>query len=147
MSEAFECRMCGHCCEGSGGIILTAKDQTRLAAYLEIRVEDLLNRYAEVQDGGKYGIITGDDNYCVFFRQGKGCTVHPGRPDVCRAWPFFRGNLVDAVAWEMVQEDCPGINADVPHAEFARQGREYLTELDLLHEEENAPRALVPDQK
>lgn len=147
MSVAFDCRMCGHCCEGKGGIILTPKDQARLAAHLHMPVNEMLDRYAELQDGGKFGIITGDDNFCVFFKDGKGCTVHPGRPDVCRAWPFFRGNIVDAVAWEMVQEDCPGINPDVSHEEFARQGREYLRAEDLLHEEDNAPNALVPDKK
>ncbi len=39
---AFECRMCGHCCHGKGGIVMTEKDQTRLAGHLDISVSELV---------------------------------------------------------------------------------------------------------
>jgi hypothetical protein len=74
----------------------------------------------------------------------KGCGVHPGRPDVCRAWPFFRGNLVDETSWRLIQDYCPGVNPDVPFPDFVSQGRRYLKEHDLEREDQgSAPNALL----
>jgi Fe-S-cluster containining protein len=141
--QAFECRMCGHCCHGEGGIVMTAKDRTRLAAHLGIDEGELITRYA-MERGGKLQLISGDDGYCVFFSQG--CGVHPGRPDICRAWPYFRGNLVDETSWEMIQEYCPGVNPKAGHAEFVRQGKQYLRDEDLLrYDPDTSPNALISD--
>ncbi len=43
--EAFECQMCGHCCHGEGGIVMTEKDQKRLAEHIEITVDELIEKY------------------------------------------------------------------------------------------------------
>jgi Fe-S-cluster containining protein len=131
MSSAFNCQMCGHCCEGEGGIILGQRDRERLAAFLGLGVEMMLARYARDLHG-KPCVRTGEDGYCVFFKRGKGCTVHPGRPDICRAWPFFRGNLMDENSWIMIQEYCPGVNPETGFAEFVRQGRQYLVDNGLV---------------
>jgi len=141
---AFECRMCGHCCHGEGGIVMTKKDQKRLAAFLEISIEELLEKHAH-ERGGKYHLNVKEDLYCIFFKEG--CGVHPGRPDVCRAWPFFRGNLIDEISWEMIQEYCPGVNPKAGHKEFVKQGREYLRKEDLLrYDPETSPNALISDE-
>ena len=58
-------------------------------------------------------------------------------PDVCRAWPFFRGNLVDADSWGMALDYCPGINPEAGHAAFVREGLRYLRENGL--EGDDAP--------
>ncbi len=123
--SAFTCRRCGHCCQGEGGIILTAPDIRRLCRHLGIDRERFLSQSAE-HAGGKYRLKSRDDGYCIFFIEGHGCGVHQARPDICRAWPFFRGNLIDAVSWEMAQDFCPGINGKVSHEEFVRQGLRYL---------------------
>ena len=88
------------------------------------------------------------DGYCVFYREGVGCGVHPGRPDICRAWPFFRGNLVDKTSWEMIQSDCPGVAGAAGHETFVREGVDYLYANGLVHEPgEETPHALVlPDE-
>ncbi|MEF3698362.1 YkgJ family cysteine cluster protein [Desulfolutivibrio sp.] len=129
MSEksAFTCRLCGHCCQGEGGIVLAEADIVRLCAHLGLSREVFLAQAVQ-QVCGKYRIKSRSDGYCLYFREGAGCGVHPARPDICRAWPFFRGNLIDAISWEMAQDFCPGIAPDVPHAEFARQGLAYLRE-------------------
>ena len=135
--------MCGHCCQGEGGIVLTDKDRARLADHLGIGEEELVRRFAR-ERGGKLHLICGDDGFCVFFDQG--CGVHPGRPDICRAWPYFRGNLVDETSWTMIQDYCPGVNAEAGHAEFVRQGRRYLRDEGLLrYDAETAPNALICD--
>jgi Fe-S-cluster containining protein len=138
---AFTCRRCGHCCQGAGGIMLSARDIARLAAHLALAPEAMLARFAE-RVGGKDRLVTAENGYCVFYEEG--CAIHPARPDVCRAWPYFRGNIIDAASHAMAAEDCPGIDTTVPHAEFARQGLDYLRENDLAREQgTDAPRALV----
>ena len=134
--QAFECKMCGRCCEGRGGIVLTARDLERISAHLGLSLAEFRAAYAE-RRGHKLVIRSGEDNFCVFFAQGKGCTVHQGRPDICRAWPFFKGNLVDGVSLEMAAADCPGINFKAGFAEFRRQGLEYLEANGLIADEDD----------
>lgn len=139
-SLAFNCQRCGHCCQGEGGIILTDHDQMRLAKHLGMDIPSMLEKYAQTRNG-KIELICGDDGYCIFYKDG--CGIHPGRPDVCRAWPFFRGNLVDETSWALSLDYCPGINKDAGFAEFVRQGRKYLKDNDLLKDDmDDAPNAL-----
>jgi len=141
--EAFECKMCGHCCHGEGGIVMTQKDQSRLANHLDISVEELVEKYIH-ERGDKLHLNSGEEGYCIFFKEG--CGVHPGRPDICRAWPYFRGNLIDETSWQMIQEYCPGVNPKAGHKEFVRQGRDYLRNEDLLrYDPETSPNALISD--
>ena len=143
MSDVFTCRMCGQCCQGQGGIVLTARDIHRLASGLGLNSESLLLKYV-VFENKKPVIISRTDGTCVFFHPQKGCTVHAHKPDVCRAWPFFRGNLEDETSWRMAQEYCPGINPDLPHQEFVRQGLIYIHEQGLVHPQSSySPSALV----
>lgn len=123
--------------------MLTAKDRSRLATHLGLAEAEMLERYAE-RAGAKLRLRTGEDGYCVFFVHGTGCGVHPGRPDICRAWPYFRGNLVDEASWEMIQTDCPGVRKEAGHAAFVREGVSYLLENGLIHAPgPDVPHALV----
>jgi len=123
---------------------MTAKDRKRLAEHLNISAEELVGKYTH-QRGGKLHLNVGENNYCIFYKEG--CGVHPGRPDICRAWPYFRGNLIDELSWEMIQDYCPGVNPKAGHKEFVRQGREYLRKEDLLrYDPETSPNALISDE-
>lgn len=139
----FSCQQCGQCCYGAGGIVLSQKDSLRLAEHLGLDVEQLLTQYAE-EAGGKQRLQVGPDGYCVFFASG--CSVHEAKPDVCRAWPFFRGNLQDPDSLEMAKEYCPGIAPDVSFQAFAAEGRAFLKSENLLHDDtEHDARALCLD--
>jgi len=141
--DAFDCKRCGHCCHGEGGIVLTERDRDRLAAHLNLTVAEMLERFAE-SAGGKLRLRAGEDGYCVFYREGVGCGVHLGRPDICRAWPYFRGNLVDESSWQMIQTDCPGVVNAAGHETFVQQGVDYLYDNSLVHEPgQETPHALV----
>lgn len=141
----FTCRRCGHCCQGVGGIVLAERDIARLAEHLGLDRGTLLSRYTETV-GELPRLRCGQDGSCVFYKDG--CTVHPGRPDVCRAWPFFRGNLIDPESLFMAREDCPGIDPEASHEEFARQGKAYLLRHGLARPRgEGVPRALVLDEE
>jgi len=141
---AFACQRCGHCCEGQGGIVLSPSDAARLAAHLGLALDAFLAAHTEAK-GRLPRLLAGPDGYCEFYDHAlPGCGVHLARPDVCRAWPFFRGNLMDPESWAMIQGDCPGVDKAAGHAEFAAQGRAYMRENGLFRQRgDQTPEALV----
>ncbi|MEG2140774.1 MAG: YkgJ family cysteine cluster protein [Bilophila sp.] len=130
VKQVFDCQMCGQCCEGEGGIVLSPRDLQRLCQGLGLEQDAFLATYAVFRNG-KNQVRTGEDGKCIFFREGTGCSVDVDKPDVCRAWPFFRGNMVDAESLYLAKDYCPGIRADATHAEFVAEGRAYLAEYGL----------------
>lgn len=128
--QVFDCQMCGQCCEGEGGIVLGPRDLERLCRGLGLEAQVFLTTWAVFRNG-KNQVRTGEDGRCVFFQEGKGCSVHEHKPDVCRAWPFFRGNMIDAESLYLAKDYCPGIRSDTTHAEFVAEGRAYLAEHGL----------------
>jgi len=140
-TQAFECRMCGECCSGSGGIVVTSEEQHRIAAFLRMGIADFQHGHVR-SNGLKSFIRSNEQGWCIFFHVDRGCLVHPVKPGPCRAWPFFRGNLLDRSSFEMAREYCPGINPDIDFAGFVRLGIEYLSRHGLNaafgHESANA---------
>jgi Fe-S-cluster containining protein len=128
--RAFDCSMCGECCRGEGGIVLGPRDLSRLCSHLHMGAENFIALYTYLQNE-KINIRTGPDRYCIFFLPGTGCSVHISRPDICRAWPFFRGNMVDEASLGMAKEFCPGINPVIGHEAFVRAGLRYLEQHQL----------------
>ena len=143
MSDIFDCKMCGTCCEGRGGIVVSPKDLTRLARFLKLSEDQVIERYAEYA-GSKLKLRNADNGCCIFFAKDQGCQVHAGKPDICRAWPFFRGNLVDAESFAMARSFCPGINSQISHEEFVQAGLTYLRKENLLaHDASHEANALI----
>ncbi|RQD74071.1 YkgJ family cysteine cluster protein [Desulfonatronospira sp. MSAO_Bac3] len=139
---AFDCKICGQCCQGSGGIVATLAEQQKIADYLEMDLLEFQKIHVQ-RKGDKFFIRNNDHGWCIFFESGKGCAVHPVKPRTCRAWPFFRGNLMDESSFEMAKDFCPGIDPDADFQEFVRQGMKYLQEQGLGRElEDDAGNAL-----
>jgi Fe-S-cluster containining protein len=122
--DAFGCKLCGHCCEGRGGIVVSDVDLARLCEFLHLSVEGFVSRWGTRR--GEKLFIRNDENGCIFFRKGEGCSVHTAKPDICRAWPYFRGNLVDSESYALAKDFCPGIPREQIHETFVRQGLSYL---------------------
>ena len=120
-AESFDCRRCGQCCRGSGGIVTSDDDLRRLCLHLNLSPEAFEAAWGE-RHGNKLHIRAGENGFCVFFAEGRGCVVHEAKPDICRAWPYFRGNLLDEGSLELSKQFCPGIPALLSHADFVRQG-------------------------
>ena len=125
MNTAFECANCGHCCTGKGGIVVSPKDLARLCAHLGMGAEAFEERFGE-RKGHKLVVRLGPDGACIFFSQEKRCGVHEAKPDICRAWPYFRGNLVDEESFVMAKDFCPGLKVEASFAEFVDEGLDYL---------------------
>lgn len=129
--QGFSCRRCGHCCEGRGGIVVSSSDLERLCAHLRMSPESFEHRWGE-RRGTKLHIRADEGAICVFFQKGVGCAVHPAKPDICRAWPYFRGNLLDGESLALAKDFCPGISPAVTHADFVREGLAWLTKEHLI---------------
>lgn len=130
-NPVFTCQMCGHCCEGRGGIVLSPTDEENLCTALNMKQDDFRTQYTEMWNG-KIQLRTGTDGYCVFFRSGKGCLVHDHKPKVCQAWPFFKGNLIDDISFEMSKEYCLGIDPHADHTTFFLEGIDSLYKNELF---------------
>ena len=55
----FNCRMCGHCCEGRGGIVVSPTDMVRLAAHMQLPPEQVAERIIEHKRAGADLILMG----------------------------------------------------------------------------------------
>jgi len=145
-AAVFVCRRCGDCCNGQGGIVLCSKDSERLATHLGLSLFAFHAQYTE-EVRGKRRLVCGGSGSCV-FSSGCGCSVHEAKPDVCRAWPFFRGNLTDPSSLAMAKAGCPGIHAAADFAGFAQAGARYLLVrgICLPPNETASPAALLPEQ-
>ncbi len=120
----------------------TLKEQESIAHFLEMDISGFQELYVQ-RKGDKFFIRNNDQGWCIFFKSGKGCVVHPVKPRTCRAWPFFRGNLMDESSFEMAKDFCPGIDPEAHFQEFVRQGIKYLQEHGLGRElEDDAGNAL-----
>lgn len=86
----FDCQMCGQCCEGEGGIVLSPKDLKRLYEGLNLEKQAFLDAYGVFRNG-KWQVRTGEDGNCIFFRAGQSCTVHAIKPDVWPGMAVFPG--------------------------------------------------------
>ena len=110
MPKIFNCKKCGDCCRGYGGTFLSEKDIKAIAEYIETGVKSFLAKYCEFS-GTKPILTQGKNGYCIFWDEL--CTIHPVKPDMCKAWPFIKSVLVDADNWRMMSSMCPGIIEDV----------------------------------
>jgi len=118
--KAFECRICGECCFGEGGIFVEEEEVERIAAFLGVTPSEFKSRFCEKRNGRLY-IRTGQDGFCLYYDKEKSCLIHPVKPDRCSLWPFFPAMIHDKEAWELAKEACQGINPDCSYEEFVQQ--------------------------
>ena len=118
--KAFDCKMCGECCYGAGGIFMETDEQKRIAEYLGLKLEDFLAGFTEKRNGRIYAGV-GSDNFCIFFKNKKGCTIHSVKPARCELWPYFPANVADRETWDVAKLACRGINRDCSFEDFVRE--------------------------
>lgn len=121
----FKCEgvSCGACCSGkwgSGYVWLSQFDLERLAGVTGMSVEDFGRRFVR-QVGMRLSLVEKPNQDCVFYQEGKGCTVYEGRPNQCRAYPFWDVVMESLMSWNGEKKDCPGINEGGPEDHFCQQ--------------------------
>jgi hypothetical protein len=104
----FTCTQCGNCCTGDGYVWLSPAEIKRLAAGLKMEVPEFMLRYVRLVDEAFALIDNSKSKDCVFLDEARRCSVYEDRPQQCRTWPFWEGNLTNARAWKTAQARCPG---------------------------------------
>jgi len=110
--------------------VVSKTDLVRLCAFLDLNAESFERSFGERR--GEKLFIRSFDTGCVFFRKGQGCSIHAAKPDICRAWPYFRGNLMDSGSYVLAKDFCLGIPQRQKHEAFVRQGLAYLVRENLV---------------
>jgi Fe-S-cluster containining protein len=87
---SYRCQACSRCCRNKG-IRINPYEVARLAEALGTTTTDVLARWTT--EGGSM-LAAREDGTCVFLGAG-GCTVHAGRPLVCRLYPLGRSRDPD----------------------------------------------------
>jgi len=115
-SPVFQCRQCGDCCAGRGGILVKPDEVKAMAALLALPVPEFYRLYVEASALGPR--LTVADGVCVFLMAGGLCRVHSVKPFICRQWPFLPAILMDPDELENAKTACPGLNPDCRHGDF-----------------------------
>ncbi len=109
---SFTCTRCGDCCRGGPGYVwVGAEEIEALARHLGLDVSSFGRRYLR-RVGGRLALTEKPNWDCVFWEEGRGCTVYPVRPAQCRTYPFWAEVVRSRAAWGEEAARCPGIAAD-----------------------------------
>lgn len=91
----FKCNQCGKCCEDRSDIILSAMDLHRIANYLCLDPESIIQRYCNIIIGhsSKLPLVVlkpvGRKKVCPFLNNRK-CSIHEVKPILCAIYPIGR---------------------------------------------------------
>lgn len=122
--KAFECKMCGECCKGRGGIRIIEEEIKAIAKCLKISKEEFLKKYCVIRRGHYY-IKEKEDLSCVFLDENGKCLIHRCNPLPCRLWPYWKGLLKSKLDWQALMSFCPGLNKNAPYELFVKEGISY----------------------
>lgn len=122
-SIAFDCTMCGECCNGYGGTYVTEDDIKAIAEYIGADPSTFKNDYCSVSDGRPL-LKSGENGKCIFFHEK--CSIHLVKPRMCREWPFIPAVLKEPDNWQLMADACPGIKTDVNIDQLKK-----ITEIEL----------------
>ena len=110
----FQCVGCGGCCTGAPGYVwLTDEEETQIAEFLNIPLDEFEKTYTRLVYGLRRSLkeIPQSNYDCVFFNsETKRCSIYDVRPAQCRTWPFWDSLLESPKAWDEASKSCPGCN-------------------------------------
>lgn len=117
--DIFQCQMCGICCCGFGGTYVSESDIETISNYIQCDPDSFRKRYCS-RSGSRWVLATASSGQCLFFDPIKACTIHPVKPEMCRAWPFIKTLVNHPENWEAMAGSCPGMKKKVPHDTIQR---------------------------
>ncbi|KPJ67351.1 MAG: hypothetical protein AMJ45_03095 [Syntrophobacter sp. DG_60] len=134
--KAFDCKMCGECCKGKGGIRIVGEEINVIAKYLKITKREFLKKYC-VLNGNHYYIKEKEDISCIFLDEDGKCLIHPCKPLPCKLWPYWKGLLNSELDWQALMSFCPGLNKDALYELFVKEGISYRQKIMNEKDERN----------
>jgi Fe-S-cluster containining protein len=141
----FSCRRCGSCCrpgpDDPGLVFLSHDEVATLVARGAGLWDEVAEPYPEFLPCRNGSLVTfgwclrHDGGRCRFL-SGKGCTVYPARPWICRTYPFA---LAEG---ELAVSDCPGLGAPISREESLLLARDLLARARFEAEDEERIRGI-----
>ena len=128
-SSVFQCRQCGDCCVGRGGILVRPDEVKAMAALLALPVAEFCRRFVEDSALGPRPTVA--EGVCVFVMEGTYCRVHPVKPFICRQGPFPAALLVDPDELEGAKTACPGLDPDCSHGDFVETALNHARDKNI----------------
>lgn len=111
-----ECAGCSECCHDMGqSIILDPYDVMRLTAHLGLSFEELMQGAIEVhvEDGlilPNLRMVGEDNPKCGYLSSEGRCSIHDGRPGLCRLFPLGRNYSDGKLEYFVLEGACPADN-------------------------------------
>lgn len=107
----FSCQPgCMRCCCGApGNVFITDEECRRIAAHLNISVQEFDDLYVRHYSSGKQSLAERSNGDCVLL-DGKGCSSYEVRPQQCRDYPFWPEIVNSCKTWLREARRCPGID-------------------------------------
>ena len=87
----FQCSRCGNCCRWEGCVKVNDQEIDAIAAFLEMPVEDFLEKYTRLRpDRTGLSLTEAENGSCIFFEDGPEprCQLNPVKPQQCRDFPL-----------------------------------------------------------
>ena len=113
-SFRFECDMCGKCCTSStiDSILFKPYDIYKIAKGLNIKTEEILDKYAEFYIGGQSGfpiirMLSNKNGKCYFLKKAGNkslCGINDFKPGSCSLYPLGRAVITNKNANENKDE-------------------------------------------
>jgi hypothetical protein len=117
----FQCQPgCTRCCDQQGFVYLADADVPRLAAYLQMTVDEFEGKYV-YRTKKRARLRTPRHARCIFLKDA-GCSVHAVKPTQCRTFPFWPELVESAEEWYRTARWCPGIGqGELVNIQFAKE--------------------------
>jgi uncharacterized protein len=104
----FTCQPgCTECCRQRGFVYLKQADVERAAQFLGMTAAEFERRYV-YRTRHQMRLRVPRDRQCHFLLEDR-CSIHPGKPAQCRAFPFWPELIADRARWKQTKRYCPGI--------------------------------------
>ena len=104
----FSCQKSGNCCRAEGYVYASEKEMIRMAAHLNMTIEDFKAQYV-IYDKGWSLIASERHRPNCFLNEKNQCAIYPERPTHCRTYPDWPEiwESHDAIIKETFQ--CPAL--------------------------------------
>ena len=101
LSRLAECECCGKCCH-QPYITVMDDEVERISEYVDMNPYDFVMKYLIRTEDDRWLFSKTADGPCMFLGQDKKCTIWPGRPEICRDFPYMVSKLMSIVYLNIV---------------------------------------------
>ena len=85
----FHCKCCGNCCRWEGVVHYKPEEGARIAAFLGISEDRLIQEYTRLADDRtELVFIDKADGSCIFLTEAGLCSINPVKPHQCSSYPY-----------------------------------------------------------